>query len=93
MCVAQGAGDLKNYVKHKIYTTVGPHFVKCVEKTSQTISHIVSQCEKLAQKEYKRSYCRKNSILEIMREECGILDLLWLNQCPIVHSRAYHKKI
>ena len=23
MCVAQRAGDLKNYVKHKIYTTVG----------------------------------------------------------------------
>lgn len=32
MCVAQRAGDLKNYVKHKIYTTVGSPLCKmCVK--------------------------------------------------------------
>ena len=36
------------------------------DKKSKTISHIVSKCEKLAQKEYKR---RRNNVAKIVRQK------------------------
>ena len=45
-----------NYVKHKIDKTSQPSLCRIYDKKSETISHIVSECEKLAQKEYKRRH-------------------------------------
>ena len=43
-------------MKHKIDKTgQSPPWRMC-DKKSETISHIVSECEKLAQKDYKRRY-------------------------------------
>ena len=44
--------------------TTKSQFCRMCDKKSKTISHIVSKCEKLAQKEYKR---RRNNVAKIVR--------------------------
>ena len=41
-------------MKHKTDKTAISPLCKMCDKKSETISHIVSECEKLPQKEYKR---------------------------------------
>ena len=45
-----------NNVKHKIDKTAQSPLCRMCDKKSETISHIVSECGKLAQKEYKRRH-------------------------------------
>ena len=50
------AGIQTNYLKHKIDEAAQSPLCRISDKKSEAISHIVSKCEKLAQKEYKRRY-------------------------------------
>ena len=43
-------------MKHKIDRTAQSQLCRMCDKKSETISHIVSECEKLAHKEYKRGH-------------------------------------
>ena len=45
-----------NYLKQKIDEAAQSPLCRISDKKSEAISHIVSECEKLAQKEYKRRY-------------------------------------
>ena len=73
LCAAQKQAIQTNYVKHKIDKTAQSPLCRMCHKKSETISHIVSECEKLAQKEYKRKHdnvarivhwklCRKHNL-------------------------------
>ena len=53
---AQEQAIRTHHVKHKIDETAQSPLCRMCDKKSETISHIVSECEKLAQKEYKRRY-------------------------------------
>ena len=53
---AQKRAIRTNYVKHKINKTAQSTHFRICNKKSETISHIVRKCEKLAQKEYKRRH-------------------------------------
>ena len=56
LCATQEEAIRTNYVKHKIYKTAQSLLCKMCDKKSETISQIVGECEKLAQKEYKRRH-------------------------------------
>ena len=62
LCAAQEKAIRTNYLKHKINKTPqSPLCRKCDTKTETishivTKSHIVSECQKVAQKEYKRRH-------------------------------------
>ena len=63
LCAVQEQAIWINYVKNKIdKTSQSPLYKMCDEKT-ETISHIASKCEKLAQKHYKR---RHNNVARIV---------------------------
>ena len=53
---AQEQAIRTNDMKHKIDKTAQSPLCKMCDKKSETISGIVSECEKLAQKEYKRRH-------------------------------------
>ena len=53
---AQEQAIRTNYVKHKVDKTAQSPICRICDKKSESISHIVSECEKLAQKEYKRRH-------------------------------------
>ena len=55
-CAAQEQAIRTIYVKHKIDKTAQSPLCRMCDKKSETISRIVSECEKLAQKEYKRRH-------------------------------------
>ena len=60
-------------MKHKIDKTAQLPLCKMFDKRSETISHIVSECEKLAQKEYKR---RHNNVAGVVHWKlCGKYNL------------------
>ena len=74
LCAAEGQAIRTNYVKHHINKTSSeiPLCRLCGEK-GQSVQHLVSRCEKLAQKEYKRRHsnltkkaywdlCKKNGL-------------------------------
>ena len=66
---AQEQAVRTNYVQHKIDETAQSPFCRMRDKKSETISHIVSGCKKLAQKEYKR---RHDNVARIVHEKlCG----------------------
>ena len=56
LCAAQEQAIQTNYVKHKIDKTAQSPLCRMYDKKSETISHIVSECEKLAQNEYKKRH-------------------------------------
>ena len=56
LCAAQEQAIRTNYVKDKIDKTVQSTLCRICDKKIDTISHIVSEYEKLAQKEYKRRH-------------------------------------
>ena len=73
-----------NYVKHKIDKTAQSPLCRMCHKKSETISHIVSECEKLAQKEYKR---RHDNVARIVHWKlCGKYNLKrsekWYEHAP-----------
>ena len=53
-----------NLVKEKIGKSQGDSICSVCRKVDKSIDHIVSGCNKLAQKEYKRRQPGKNSTLE-----------------------------
>ena len=73
LCAAQEQAIRTNYVKHKIdKTTQSPLCTMC-DKKKETISHFVSECETLAQKEYKR---RHNNVARTVHWKlCGKYNL------------------
>ena len=56
LCAAQEQAIRTNYVKHKIDKTAQSPLCRMCDKKSETISHIVSECEKLAPIDYKKSH-------------------------------------
>ena len=84
LCAAQEQAIRTNYVKHKIDKQAKPPLCRMCDKKSETISHIVSECEKLAQKEYKR---RHDNVARIVRWKlCGKYNLKrsekWYEHAP-----------
>ena len=68
-CAAQEQAIRTKYVKHKIDITAQSSLCRMCDKKSETISHIVSVCEKLSQKEDKR---RHNNVARIFQWKlCG----------------------
>ena len=73
MCAPQEQAIRKNYVKHKIDKMGQSPLCRMYDKKCETISHIVSDCEKLARKEYKR---RHNNVARIVHcKLCGKYNL------------------
>ena len=71
-------------MKHKIDKTAQSPLCRMCDKKSETISHIVSECEKLAQKEYKR---RHDNVARIVHWKlCGKYNLKrsekWYEHAP-----------
>ena len=84
LCAAQEQAIRMNYVKHKIDKTAQSPLCRMCDKKSETISHIVSECEKLAQKEYKR---RHDNVARIVHWKlCGKYNLKrsekWYKHAP-----------
>ena len=61
LCAAQEQAIRTNYVKHYIDKTSESSLCRLCGKTGESVQHLVSGCEKLTQKEYKR---RHNNIAE-----------------------------
>ena len=81
---AQKQAIRTNYGKHKIDKTAQSTLCRMCDKKSETISHIVSECEKLAQKEYKR---RHDNVARIVHWKlCGKYNLKrsekWYEHAP-----------
>ena len=56
VCSAQEQVIRTNCVKYYIDKSVDSPFCRMCGETGKTISHIVSECSKLAQREYKRRH-------------------------------------
>ena len=70
LCAAQEQAIRTNYVKHKIDGTATSPMCRMCGKRNETVSHIVSECSKLAQKEYKR---RHDNVARIVHWKlCGL---------------------
>ena len=73
LCAAQEQAIRTNYVKHRIDRTSESPLCRLCGTKSESVQHLVSGCEKLAQKEYKRRHdnvakkvhwdlCKKNGL-------------------------------
>ena len=77
ICSVQEQAIRTNYVKYQIDKSVDSPSCRMCGETGKTISHIVSECSKLAQREYKEGMtmllewfignCMKNSILKSLK--------------------------
>ena len=56
LCAAQEQAIRTNYVKHYIDKTSESSLCRLCGKKGESVQHLVSGCEKLAQKEYKRRH-------------------------------------
>ena len=56
LCAAQEQAIRTNYIKHHIDKTSERPLWRLCEKKGESVQHLVSECEKLAQKEYKRQH-------------------------------------
>ena len=56
LCAGRGQTIRTNYVKHKIDKAAKSHLCRMCDYKIETIFHIVTECEKLAQKQYKRRH-------------------------------------
>ena len=56
MCAAQEQAIRTNYIKHHIDKSIDSPLCRMCGKRIESVQHIVSECEKLAQKEYKRRH-------------------------------------
>ncbi len=73
LCAAQEQAIRTNYVKHHIDKSIDNPLCRMCGKKGESVQHIISECEKLAQKEYKRRHdnvakkihwelCKKNAL-------------------------------
>ena len=84
LCVAQEQAIRINYVKRRIDKTAQSPLCRMCDKKKETISHIVSECEKLAQNENKR---RHDNVARIIHWKlCEIYNLKrsekWYEHAP-----------
>ena len=56
LCAAQEQAIRTNYVKHHIDRSIENPLCRMCGKREESVQHILSECEKLAQKEYKRRH-------------------------------------
>ena len=56
LCAAQEPTIRTNYIKHHIDKSIDSPMCRMCGKLGESVQHIVSGCEKLAQKEYKRRH-------------------------------------
>ena len=56
LCAAQEQALRTNYTKHHIDKSIDSPLCRMCGKCGESVQHIVSGCEKLAQKEYKRRH-------------------------------------
>ena len=56
LCAAQEQAIRKNYIKYHIDKTSGSPLCRLCGKKGESVQHITSGCEKLAQKKYKRRH-------------------------------------
>ena len=56
LCAAQEQAIRTNYVKHHIDRSIENPLCRMCGKRGENVQHIISKCEKLAQKEYKRRH-------------------------------------
>ena len=83
LCAAQEQAIRTNYVKHKIDKQAKPPLCRMCDKKSETITHIVSECEKLAQKECKR---RDDNVARIVPWKlCG--------KCNLKRSEKWYEHV
>ena len=68
LCAAQEQAIRTNYVKHYIDNSIDNPLCRKCGKRGESLQHIISECEKLAQKEYKR--CHGNVAKKIHLELC-----------------------
>ena len=73
LCAAQEQAIRTNYVKHHIDKNIDNPLCRMCGKRGESVQHIICECEKLAQKEYKRRHdnvarkihwelCKKNAL-------------------------------
>ena len=73
LCAAQEQAIRANYIKYHIDKTSDSSLYRLCREKGETVQHITSGCEKLAQKEYKRRHdnvakkvhwdiCKKNGL-------------------------------
>ena len=83
LCAAQEQAIRTNYVKHKIDKTAQSSLCRMCDKKSGTISHIVSECEKLARKENNK---RHDNVVRIvnwkLRGKCNLTSEKWYEHAP-----------
>ena len=56
LCAAQEQAIRTNYVKYHIDKSIDNPLCRMCVKRGESVQHIISECEKLAQKEYKRRH-------------------------------------
>ena len=56
LCAAHEQALRTKYIKHDIDKSIESPLCRLCEENGETVSHIVSECKKLAQKEYKRRH-------------------------------------
>ena len=56
LCAAQEQAIRTNYVKYHIDKSIDNPLCRMCRKRGESVQHIISECEKLAQKEYKRRH-------------------------------------
>ena len=73
LCAAQEQAIRTNYVKHHIDKSIDDPLCRKCGKRGESVQHMISECEKLAQKEFKRRHdnvakkihwelCKKNGL-------------------------------
>ena len=79
LCAAQEQAISTNYVKYYIDKTSESPLCRLCGKKGERVQHLVCECEKLAQKEYKRrhdneakkihwDFCKKNGLEHILKK-------------------------
>ena len=85
ICAAQEQALRTNYIKHKIDHTQEDDRCRMCGQKGETAWHIISECEKLAQEEYKRRHDNVARIIHL--ELCGKYGIdrtkNWYEQRPI----------
>ena len=86
LCGAQEQAVRRNYVKHKIGKIAQSPLFRICDKKSESTTHIVSDCEKLAEKECKSKRRVKNAPRIVHWKLCGKYNLkrseIWYEHNP-----------
>ena len=96
ICSAQEQIIRTNYVKYHVDKSVDSPFCRMLGETGETISHIVSECSKLAPREYKR---RHDSVARMVHQKlCEKLNLKksekwYLHNPQTIRENFNHKLI